>query len=309
MQKLGFIVTDYLAEKANLDERIWVFDADLADSNGAESFIKTHSSRYIAAGIAEQNMISIAAGMATLNRIPFVYSFSSFLVYQAFNQIRTCISQTSLPVILVGSHAGGCCGKNGKTHTALSDIALMRSLPNFSIWAPCNKNDIAYSIDTIIKEKKPAYIRLPRDTCNVPFQKKEKPFYWIGKPSSVALISYGYSTQWAYEAQQTLKKKNIHIGILHFNRVSPISCSDIKNSLNNVKTALILEDHYTSGGLFSSLNELSLSTVLHSRGWHSSWSGQSGETEELKEQQALSTQSIINKLLKLGLNDSVKRIS
>lgn len=296
MKKLGFICGEYLSEKAEVDSSIWVMDGDLADSDGAEEFMMKHPKRYIAAGIAEQNMVSMAAGMAASGLRPWAFSFAAFLCYRAYDQIRVCVSQTGLPVVLVGSHAGGCSGRNGKTHTALNDIAVMASLPKINIWAPTDENDTKLAIDMIIASKQPTYLRLPRDPQSIILQSKEE-VRWIGKPSKVSLISYGASTNWALEAQRILLQQNIEVGVLHFCKIWPFSSEKISELLKEVEVTFVVEDHYAIGGLASLLAHCKFNIEMHSLCWPSGWSGQSGQSEVLLDHFHLSGSRIAEKII------------
>src|SRR5262245_51699453 len=136
--RLGEVCGTVLATAARTNESIWVLDADLGDCNGAEKFLMSHPSKFVEVGIAEQAAVSMAAGIAACGGRPFVFSFAAFLCYRALDQIRVCASQTRLPVTLVCSHAGGCCGRNGKTHSALDDLGILAALPSVSIWSPAD---------------------------------------------------------------------------------------------------------------------------------------------------------------------------
>lgn len=179
-QQLAKVCGSYLVTKASSNSSIYVLDGDLADSDGAEIFAESLPERFIACGIAEQNMVSVAAGLASLQCRPWVFSFSAFLCYRAYDQIRVGISQTNLPVTLIGSHSGGCGGRNGKTHLALNDIAVMASLPGIHIWAPADSLDTKLAVDTILSKDHPAYIRFPRElTGHIPHGSGV--VRWIGK--------------------------------------------------------------------------------------------------------------------------------
>jgi transketolase C-terminal domain/subunit len=115
--RLGDCCGQELARLADQDDRIWALDGDLGDSDGALHFARRHSRRFVMAGIAEQTMVSLAAGMASCGKRPWVFSFAAFLCYRAYDQIRVCLSQADQPVTLVGSHSGGCTGHNGCSHS------------------------------------------------------------------------------------------------------------------------------------------------------------------------------------------------
>lgn len=301
MLQLAKVCAEYLAEKATLQKNIWVLDGDLADSDGADAFLEHHPEKFLACGIAEQNMISVAAGMATSEQRPWVFSFAAFLCYRAYDQIRTCVSQAHLPVTLVGSHAGGCGGRNGKTHVALNDIALISTLNNIKIWTPADKNDVELAVNSTLADNSPAYIRCPRDPCpSIPNDNSSSlPYRWIGNPSEVAIISYGLSTHWALKAQEILANDKINIGILHFCKIWPLEKNEINLLLKNVKTALVIEDHYAIGGLKTLIEHLEPSCKLKTLAWPTDWHGQSGDSSSLLEQHELSPSFIYSKIKNL----------
>lgn len=295
-KRLGFNCGDYLARLAHENSSIWVIDGDLADSDGALPFVTEHPERFIAAGIAEQNMVSMAAGMATMGIRPWVFSFAAFLCYRAYDQIRVAVSQAQLPVTLIGSHAGGCGGKNGKTHLALNDIAVMSSLPQINIWAPADANDVALAINNIVTNKAPAYIRLPRDAHDTIPVTSNEVMCWLDKPTKIAIISYGLSTHWALATQKILQQQGYKIAILHCNQIWPIDPKKISELLKNVQTAFVIEDHYEVGGLFSHLKTSDLTTRFIPMCWPNNWSGQSGTSEELLHCANLAPQQIAEKI-------------
>lgn len=298
MQQLGSVCAKYLAAQANVEKRIWVLDGDLADSDGAEHFVAQHPMNFIAGGIAEQNMVSVAAGLAAAANHPWVFSFAAFLCYRAYDQIRIGISQTNLPVTLVGSHAGGCGGRNGKTHLALNDIAVMATLPNIEIWTPADSLDMKFATQSILSAKRPAYLRCPRDPQPDLFKDYTETVRWIGQPSEIAIISYGLSTQWAVRAQQMLAEENIDVGVLHFCKLWPLDKQLLKKHFNNIKVAIVVEDHYPIGGLNSFLHHYNINDLceLISMAWPINWLGQSGDAESLLSCYGLSADAIVNKL-------------
>lgn len=295
--KLGFVCGNYLVSKAINDKKLWVIDGDLADSDGAEPFAQAYPERFIAAGIAEQNMVSMAAGLATTGKHPWVFSFAAFLCYRAYDQIRTCISQTKLPVILVGSHAGACGGRNGKTHITLNDIAIMASLPNIDIWAPTDTQDTKYAIDCLLKENRAAYLRLPRDP-QPEITTHNKVIQWLGEPCEIAILSYGLSTHWALATQKILQAQGYRIGVLHFCRVWPIDRYELEPLIHNVKHCFLLEDHYAFGGLHTCLQTTGLDIKTSTLSWPANWLGQSGATKVMLEKHNLAPEQLAKLLLK-----------
>lgn len=297
-ERLGYVCGTHLAKKADDNSQIWVIDGDLADSEGAENFAAKHPDKFINAGIAEQNMVSVAAGIAATGARPWVFSFAAFLCYRAYDQIRVSITQTEMPVSLVGSHAGACNGKNGKTHVSLNDIALMTSLPKMTVWAPSDPEDVVKAVDSILQDNYASYMRLPRDPAQFFLPQGEGLVRWIGDPSKIAIISYGFSTQLALASQKMLKEQGFDIGILHFCKIWPLDANEIFNLLKFVKCAFVIEDHYGLHGFISCLKHIGIETTLISMGWPIDWCGQSGSTEDILQHFKLSPEQITLEILK-----------
>lgn len=307
MNRLGFVCGETLSKLANSDRHLWVIDGDLADSDGAEPFALAHPDRFVAAGIAEQSMVSIAAGLASCGKRPWVFSFAAFLCYRAYDQIRVGVSQTNLPVVLVGSHAGGCGGRNGKTHIAINDIAVMASLPGIGIWTPGDAVDTHTAVREISDNREGgAYLRLPR--CPVPLLpfRQDKDCAWIGEPSEIAMISCGMASQWAVQAQTILADTyGLKAGIIHIRKIWPLVPADLLPLLAGVRHAIVLDDHYEFGGLATCLRTalptppLSPSLSLEHWGWPAGWCGQSGSEADLLSAHGLHPEDLARRIKNL----------
>jgi len=289
--RLGDQCGQYLSELATVDSRIWVLDGDLADSDGAIHFARRHPERFIMSGIAEQAMVSMAAGMASCGLRPWVFSFAAFLCYRAYDQIRVCLSQSKQAVTVVGSHSGGCSGRNGKTHTALNDIALMASLPNMEVWAPADNKDIKFALDTILEGCAPSYLRLPRMPVET-LPGAAGPCRWLSPPSAVMLITTGWATHLAVAARAKLAQLGMTVGHLHCLRVSPLPEADVYEALQLANHVFVIEDHYSLGGLSSLINQFRSNAKINHIGWPRSWSGKSGSDQELLQQYNLTADQI-----------------
>lgn len=285
----------YLSELAAEDRRIWVLDGDLADSDGAVHFAERHPDRFVMSGIAEQAMVSVAAGMASCGLRPWVFSFAAFLCYRAFDQIRVSVSQARQPVTLVGSHSGGCSGRNGKTHAAINDIALMASLPGVQVWSPAGPEETRFACRRIVADGAPAYLRLPRRPLpDLPFEPSLAA--WIGRPSAVAMASAGFATHLALEARDRLAAQGVDVPILHCTRIAPVP-DGVAELLRGVETLFVVEDHSVFGGFAALLAQLPLETRIVPIGWPSGWSGQSGEDFDLLRLHGLAPEQIAARVL------------
>jgi transketolase len=269
-----------LVERATTDDRIWVIDADLADSDGAHFFASAFPSRFVMAGIAEQCAVSVGAGLAACGRLPFVFSFAAFLCSRAYDQIRTSISQTRLPVVLIGSHAGGCSGRNGKSHTILNDIALLSSLPSIEVWAPADFSDLTLCLNSIVKNPRPVYIRLPRDPMPV-LPGTALPVRMLRKGGPIFILSSGAMTPTALEVATLLSRESIDASVVHCPLLRPFPVDVITSLLARSQSIFVIEDHYEFGGLAAALRQYTAFPVTRWFGWPSAWSGKSGSAREV----------------------------
>lgn len=292
MMKLADHAGLVLTEMARRDARIFVLDGDLADSDGALHFARSHPSRFLMAGIAEQNMISVAAGMSETGLCPYVFSFAAFLCFRSYDQIRVCLSQAPHPVTLIGSHAGGLSGRNGKTHAALNDLALMLTLPNMNVWAPADSHDVELALTASQRTGKATYIRLPRRQFPASIELSAAPGHcrWLRPARKVTLLSTGLATHWALDVQQRLEAAALDVGLLHCASLKPLP--DFSEALRGVEQVYVLEDHYRLGGLASSLRELELDASITSFGWPEDYCGKSGTDEECLNHCGLSSDQI-----------------
>ncbi|MGH8033032.1 MAG: transketolase family protein [Luteimonas sp.] len=270
-----------LAELAQQDARVFVLDGDLADSDGAVHFALRHPERFLMAGIAEQGMVSTAAGMAEAGLRPFVFSFAAFLCYRAFDQARVCLSQSLQPVTLVGSHAGGLSGRNGKTHAAPNDLALMLSLPNVDVWAPADEQDARLAAREILAGDRPAYVRTPRrpfaaDEC---LPGEARALRWILPKRPLSLVATGLATHWALAAARELQAQGVDVGLLHCARLKPLP--PLEHELDGVECTVVVEDHSRFGGLASLLATQMPARPMNAFGWPLDFVGRSGADDEL----------------------------
>lgn len=296
MMRLGDHCGHWLAEAAKKDERIWCLDGDLADSDGAIHFAEKHPERFIMAGIAEQSMVSMAAGMATCGLRPWVFSFASFLAYRAYDQIRICLSQARQPVTLVASHSGGLSNRNGKSHAALNDIALMVTLPYLQVWSPADVADLHFASQQIQETAAPAYLRLPRRPLG-PLEGTAGPIRIIRAPQPITIVSTGLGTQLAMETVSLLEKQGVSVGLVHCLQLAPFPTDEFTEAVRGVKKIIVIEDHVEIGGLFSIIQSLQPGVPVIPVGWPRDWSGQSGADDSLLEMHGMGPGQICEKII------------
>jgi transketolase len=277
-----------LAERGDGEPRLFVLDGDLADSDGAIHFARRHPERFLMAGIAEQNMVSVAAGMAEAGRLPWVFSFAAFLCYRAYDQIRIGLGQARQPVTLVGSHAGGLSGRNGKSHAAPNDLALMLSLPGLHVWAPGDCGDVELAVRTILADPAPSYLRCARTPVDEQRGLPGRPaaLRWLLPRRPVALVSTGIASHWALAAAGRLAEAGFEVGVLHCLRLRPPGA--LADELRGVHRIFVVDDHATFGGLASLIHGLGLPAAITALGWPDEFSGKSGEDDQLLAEHGLS---------------------
>jgi transketolase len=282
--RLGDHCAQQLARLAEQDLRIWVLDGDLADSDGAQHFARCHPQRFLMAGIAEQAMVSMAAGMASCGRRPWVFSFAAFLCYRAYDQVRVCLSQANQPVALVGSHSGGCANRNGRSHAALNDLSLMASLPNMAVWAPADRADVHLAVRSVLDSHGPAYLRLPRRPVD-------------DLPAPVALLGTGLGTHLAVAAAEELTRRGQRVGVVHCPQVAPLPRAALTMILGQIEHLFTIEDHYRVGGLASLILHTGLARQTTAIGWPPQWTGQSGDDSDLLTAHGLDASSLADQVI------------
>jgi transketolase len=286
--KLAEYLADQLCSLAETDEALFVLDGDLADSDGADRF----ANRFLMAGIAEQNLVSVAAGLASTGRKPWAFSFAAFLACRAYDQIRICLAQSKQPVVLVGSHAGGLSARNGKSHAVLNDIAMMTSLPHIEVYAPADSKDVDWLTRLLVASPRAAYVRLPRaDIDSMPKLSGDAgPIRIIAPPATRTLISTGLATHWAAALALKLTALGQPIGLIHLPCLKPFP--DLTEALQDVDVIITLEDHVTHGGLGSLVQDCFPSRPVTKLGWPVEFAGASGSDDDILRAFSLNSEAL-----------------
>ncbi len=234
-------------------EEIFVLDADLSTSTKSFLFSKKYKERFFNVGIAEANMVSIAAGLALSGKKVFASSFASFLMCKGFDQIRVTISALKLPVVLVGSHGGISVGEDGYSQMAIEDFALALSLPNFYVLHPIDFNSTRDFVLQLLKIDSPAYMRILRPTSPEFYINGRKAV--IGKPEilkegkDITIIASGLLVNEAMKASIELSKEGKEAEVIDFHTLRPFEEEILYNSLRKTNCALTCEDHLIGGGV------------------------------------------------------------
>ncbi len=243
------------------DERILVLDADLSKSTKTECFKKKYPERFINMGIAEANMMSTAAGLATCGKIVFASSFAMFAAARAFEQVRNSICYPNLNVKVCATHAGVSVGEDGATHQALEDVGIMRTLPNMTVVSPCDAVETRAAIKAAIDTYGPFYVRLGRLAVDV-INDEENYKFELGKGvtlkegSDVTLFATGLMVGEALKAYEMLKEEGISARVVNIHTIKPIDKDIIIKAAKETGALVSCEEHNVIGGLGSAVAEV-----------------------------------------------------
>jgi transketolase len=247
---------DALAE-AGADERIVVVDGDVNNSTFTNHFMDRYPERFFNAGIAESNMVGIAAGLAAAGKIPVAASFSTFLMSNAFDQIRMSVAFPNLNVKLVGSHAGISIGEDGPSQMAIEDIALACALPGFTVIVPADATSAKAATVAMLEREGPTFLRCGRP--KVPVIYEEGADFELGRANQlrngddVTIIANGIMVCMALDAAEALSKEGVEARVVDMHTVKPIDTAAIESAANETRGIVVAEEHLAYGGLGSTV--------------------------------------------------------
>ena len=242
-----------LAELGDENENVVALCADLTGSLKMNAFQNAHPNRFFQVGIAEANMMSLAAGMTIGGKIPFTGTFANFSTGRVYDQIRQSIAYSKKNVKICASHAGLTLGEDGATHQILEDIGMMRMLPNMTVVVPADFNQTKQATKAIAEHDGPVYLRFGRPVMPI-FIKPDTPFV-IGKAQTiyegtdVTIIACGHMVWKSIEAVEELKKKGISVDLINMHTIKPLDHSAILDSVRKTGCIVTAEEHMANGGL------------------------------------------------------------
>jgi transketolase len=295
-----------ISQIAERDQKIVVLDADVAGGTGAHHFRTDHPERFIQCGIAEQNMVGVAAGLAHAGLKPFVTTFAVFML-RAFEQIRLSVAYSRKNVKLIASHPGLDVGPDGASAQCLEDLAVMRSLPGMVVLSPCDAFEVVAATKALAIFEGPAYMRTGRSPGPSVFTAEPK--FQIGKGtvlrqgSHITLITCGVMTHRALEAAEILSRQGVSARVVHMPSIKPIDKELIWESAEQTSAIVSCEDHNIVGGLGSAVAEVLLEKdpVPMARVGVQDCCGESGEPDELAEKYGIDVQGICKTAQRLCL--------
>lgn len=295
-----------LLELGESNPQVVVLCADLAESTRTLPFKEKYPERYIELGVAEQNLATVASGLANYGKIPFITSYATFSPGRNNEQIRTTISLNNVPVKIAGAHAGLSVGPDGATHQALEDIALMRAQPNMTVLYPCDSEEARKATLAAASYAKPVYIRLAREktpvmtTAETPFAIGKANIVWESehKPE-VVIFATGPLLYQALLAAKELEFK-IPTMVINISSIKPLDTETILAAVKDSGAVVTVEEHQVAGGMGSAIAELLASTQpapIEFIGVHDRF-GQSGTAPELYKEYGLDTPHIVEAISK-----------
>jgi transketolase len=249
-----------LAELGTSNPDILVLDADLANSTKADKFAQAHPDRFLQMGIAEQNMVGVASGLASYGFIPWLSSFAVFFTHRAIDPIRVLVAQTHANVKIGAAYTGLMTGSTGKTHQDVQDMAIMRAMPGMTVLSPADPIECDAMIRWATEFSGPVYIRLTREATPALFS-PDYSFvpgrtHQLRRGSDVLIVSTGAQTVRCVEAASLLEQKGISAGILHVPSIKPLNASEVLQATKTVDLIVTVEEHTILGGLGSLIAEI-----------------------------------------------------
>jgi len=296
---------DGLLELGKKNPKVVALCADLTGSLKMNAFADEFPERFIQAGIAEANMMGVAAGLAIGGKIPFTGTFANFSTGRVYDQIRQSIAYSGKNVKICASHAGLTLGEDGATHQILEDVGMMKMLPGMTVINPCDYNQTKAATIAIAEHEGPVYLRFGRPKWPVftdPDQKFE-----IGKAvkmkdgSDVSLFATGHCVWESLKAAEILEEEGVHVEVINIHTIKPLDESAVLESVRKTKRAVCAEEHQINGGLGESVASLlarEYPAPMEFVGVNDQF-GESGKPSELLEKYGLSSESIANKIREL----------
>lgn len=281
------------------NESVVALCADLTESTRTQAFAEKFPQRFFEIGVAEQNLATVAAGMALAGKIPFITSYATFSPGRNWEQIRTTICYNDVPVKIIGSHAGISVGPDGATHQALEDMAMMRALPNMIVICPADSIEARKATQALAKTGKPGYMRLSRDkvpvitTNETPFEIGKAEVYTEGK--DVAVIACGQMVYRALLAAKELELHKISVRVINCHTIKPLDKQTILKAAEECGAIVTVEEHQITGGLGGAVAEVlsqNFPAPLKIIGVEDRF-GESGEPTELLKKFGLTKEAIM----------------
>ena len=250
-----------LAELGAKYPNVVVLDSDLSNATMSKFFAAEYPERFFNVGIAECNMVGVAAGMAAAGLKPFTNTFAMFAAGRAYEQVRNSVAYPGLGVVCVGTHGGVSVGEDGATHQCIEDLALMRAIPGMTVIHPCDGHETALAVEALINYDGPAYLRLSRPNTEVFTDEMEGYSFEIGKGvtmrdgADVTLVATGLMVGIAMDAAKLLEAEGISARVINIHTIKPLDCELICKAAKETGAIVTCEEHNIVGGLGGAVSE------------------------------------------------------
>lgn len=254
-------ICDVLTEKAYQDKDIVVLCSDSRGSASMTPFVEAHPDQFVEVGIAEQDLVSISAGLASCNKKPFAASPACFLSTRSYEQAKIDVAYSNTNVTLIGISGGVSYGTLGMSHHSLQDIAAMSAIPNMRVYLPSDRFQTKHLIEALLKDNKPAYIRVGRNPVEDIYTEEHCPFEMdhatlLKQGKDVVIVACGEMVRPAYDAANELEKEGISCTVLDMYCVKPLDQNAILTAAKDAKLVITVEEHSPFGGLGSMVSQV-----------------------------------------------------
>ena len=291
-----------LLELGKKNKKVVAFDADLSGATKTSIFAREFPERFFDMGIAEQDMMSTAAGMSTFGKIPYVSTFAMFAAGRAYDQIRNSICYPKLNVKICATHAGITVGEDGATHQMIEDLGLMRGLPNMTVISPSDDTETRWAIEETSKIEGPVYVRLCRLNTPVIYDKNQNfeigKGIQIGEGTDATVFATGVVVPEAIRAKEELEKEGINIRVVDMHTIKPIDKESIVKCAKETRKLISIEDHSIINGLGTAIADVPIEEYpvkLIKMGIKDEF-GKSGQAKELLKYFKLTSKDIVEKV-------------
>lgn len=259
-RELREVYTDLLIEAAQKDERIVTVDADLMKATKAIPFRDQFPNRAVDAGVAEANMIGVAAGLAAFGKVPFTHSFTPFATRRCCDQVTISVAYAGLNVKMIGSDPGVSAELNGGTHMSFEDVGIMRNIPNMVVFEPTDSQQLKQAFPEIIKYYGPVYIRLFRKTAEQIYDSSYE-FKWgkadtLAQGSDATIITSGLMVKHSLDAAEILKAEGIAVSVINMHTIKPLDEEAVLKAAKETGAIVTVENHNILNGLGSAVAEV-----------------------------------------------------
>lgn len=299
MKAMREVWGETLAELAASDPRLLVMDGDLGNSTKADIVAKSHPDSFLQMGIAEQNLVGAAAGLASMGFVPWLSSFAVFLTHRALDPVRMLVAQTGANVKIAGSYSGLLTGATGRTHQDVQDLAIMRAMPDMTVLAPADAAECAAMVRWATAYDGPVYLRLARDPVRDVFSDDISfvpgAVRRLRDGADVTVVSTGAQTSRVVEAAEILEGRGIQAGIVHVPSIKPMDEQALRAELRDAPLVVTVEEHTVIGGLGGLVAEVlagaGSGVRLHRVGLQDVW-GESAPNDFLLDRYGLSPEKV-----------------